>query len=83
MIRFTWDLSPPCPFGRMDDARFGGRTSTEAKRLGDAWLGNQLTYLYGPAGVGKTSLLLPGGRRQRGATLRRLAPRSACCRSAA
>ena len=49
----------PRPFGRMDDARFGGRT-TEAKRLGDAWLGNQLTYLYGPAGVGKTSLLVAG-----------------------
>jgi len=49
----------PRPFGRTDDARFGGRTA-EATQLGEAWLGNQLTYLYGPAGVGKTSLLIAG-----------------------
>lgn len=47
------------PYRRADSARFRGRAS-EADELGTAWLQNQLTYLCGPAGIGKTSLLVAG-----------------------
>lgn len=47
------------PYSRADSARFRGRAS-EADRLGAAWLRNRLTYLCGPAGIGKTSLLVAG-----------------------
>lgn len=47
------------PFARIESGRFFGRT-TEVEDLGRHWLGNRLTYLYGPAGIGKTSLLTAG-----------------------
>ena len=47
------------PYRRDDSTRFRGRAS-EADTLGTAWLQNQLTYLCGPAGIGKTSLLVAG-----------------------
>lgn len=47
------------PYRRADSTRFRGRAS-EADRLGIAWLQNRLTYLCGPAGIGKTSLLVAG-----------------------
>lgn len=47
------------PYSRADSARFRGRAG-EADRLGVAWLANRLTYLCGPAGIGKTSLLVAG-----------------------
>jgi hypothetical protein len=47
------------PYRRADSIRFRGRAS-EADRLGAAWLQNRLTYLCGPAGIGKTSLLVAG-----------------------
>lgn len=47
------------PYSRADSAQFRGRAS-EADRLSAAWLANRLTYLCGPAGIGKTSLLVAG-----------------------
>jgi hypothetical protein len=47
------------PYRRADTARFRGRGG-EADRIGAIWLQNQLTYLCGPAGIGKTSLLVAG-----------------------
>ena len=47
------------PFERADSGRFFGR-KTEAADLGRYWLENRVTYLYGPAGIGKTSLLTAG-----------------------
>jgi len=47
------------PFRRSEDGRFFGRTA-EAARLVGEWRHNPLTYLVGPAGIGKTSLLNAG-----------------------
>jgi len=47
------------PFERTDSGRFFGRTA-EAAYLGQRWAENPLTYLSGPAGIGKTSLLAAG-----------------------
>ena len=47
------------PFGRDDSGKFFGR-SEEADELSALWLGHPLTFLYGPAGIGKTSLLAAG-----------------------
>jgi hypothetical protein len=47
------------PFEREESGRFFGR-KTEAADLGRHWLENRVTYLYGPAGIGKTSLLTAG-----------------------
>jgi tetratricopeptide (TPR) repeat protein len=47
------------PFTRADSGRFFGRTA-EAARLAQEWLQNRLTFLAGPAGIGKTSLLTAG-----------------------
>lgn len=47
------------PFERAESDRFFGR-ETEAADLGRHWLENPVTYLYGPAGIGKTSLLTAG-----------------------
>lgn len=47
------------PFGRDDSGKFFGRKA-EAEALSAHWLGNPLTFLYGPAGIGKTSLLAAG-----------------------
>ena len=49
----------PRPFERTDDGRFFGRTA-KAAYIGQQWLENPLTFLYGPAGIGKTSLLTAG-----------------------
>ena len=49
----------PRPFRRTDADRFFGR-SLEARDVKHLWIGNQLTVLHGPAGVGKTSLLQAG-----------------------
>lgn len=49
----------PRPFERTDSGRFFGRTA-EAAYLGQLWLENRVTFLYGPAGIGKTSLLTAG-----------------------
>jgi len=49
----------PRPFTRTESGRFFGRT-TEVEDLGRHWLENRVTYLYGPAGIGKTSLLTAG-----------------------
>ncbi|TDB91113.1 tetratricopeptide repeat protein [Actinomadura sp. KC216] len=49
----------PRPFDTADAAIFLGRAD-EAAALADAWRGNRLTVLHGPAGVGKTSLLSAG-----------------------
>lgn len=49
----------PRPYGRTDDARFFGRAA-EAESVGRQWLKHPLTFLYGPAGIGKTSLLTAG-----------------------
>ncbi len=49
----------PRPFGRTDDGRFFGRTA-EAAYLGERWAQNPLTFLSGPSGIGKTSLLTAG-----------------------
>jgi tetratricopeptide (TPR) repeat protein len=49
----------PQPFRQADRDRFYGRT-TEAALLAEWWRHNNLTYLVGPAGCGKTSLLLAG-----------------------
>jgi tetratricopeptide (TPR) repeat protein len=47
------------PFTSADSGRFFGRTA-EAARLAQEWLRNRLTFLAGPAGIGKTSLLTAG-----------------------
>ena len=47
------------PFGREDSGRFFGRAG-EAGELSSLWLQHRLTFLSGPAGVGKTSLLAAG-----------------------
>jgi tetratricopeptide (TPR) repeat protein len=47
------------PFTRDERARFFGRTA-EAALLADEWRRNNLTFLVGPAGIGKTSLLTAG-----------------------
>jgi len=47
------------PYARNDSDRFFGRTA-EAAYLGQKWLENRVTFLYGPAGIGKTSLLTAG-----------------------
>lgn len=49
----------PRPFERTDDGRFFGRTA-EAAYVGQQWLKNPLTFLCGPTGIGKTSLLTAG-----------------------
>jgi hypothetical protein len=46
-------------FRRIDSGKFFGR-SIEAQRLSSLWLQNRLTFLSGPAGIGKTSLLEAG-----------------------
>jgi hypothetical protein len=47
------------PFSRAESGRFFGRAA-EADHLVAEWLTNPLTYLTGPAGIGKTSLLTAG-----------------------
>ncbi|HEY5987598.1 MAG TPA: hypothetical protein VIV12_14670, partial [Streptosporangiaceae bacterium] len=47
------------PFARAESGRFFGRTA-EAAYLGQLWLENRLTFLAGPSGIGKTSLLMAG-----------------------
>jgi tetratricopeptide (TPR) repeat protein len=49
----------PRPFRQADRDRFYGRT-TEATLLAEWWQHNNVTYVVGPAGCGKTSLLLAG-----------------------
>ena len=48
------------PFRREDSGRFFGR-ETETEELSALWLQHRLTFVSGPAGLGKTSLL--AGRR--------------------
>jgi hypothetical protein len=47
------------PFRHAESGRFFGRTA-EAALLADEWRRNPLTFLTGPAGIGKTSLLTAG-----------------------
>jgi hypothetical protein len=47
------------PFQRADSGRFYGRDE-EAAALAAAWRSNRLTFVSGPAGVGKSSLLAAG-----------------------
>lgn len=47
------------PFTRAEAGRFFGRTA-EAARLVGEWLSNPITFLTGPSGIGKTSLLTAG-----------------------
>jgi hypothetical protein len=47
------------PFRRTDSGRFFGRAA-EAAKLSEIWLQNRLTFMFGPAGIGKTSLLAAG-----------------------
>jgi len=47
------------PFQRADSGRFFGR-ATEAAALATAWRSNRLTFVSGPAGVGKSSLVAAG-----------------------
>lgn len=44
------------PFTSADSARFGGRDA-EGAELRDLWQSSRVTFLVGPAGIGKTSLL--------------------------
>ncbi|GAA3135258.1 hypothetical protein GCM10010466_27610 [Planomonospora alba] len=46
-------------FRREDSARFFGR-ARESHEVADLWQANRLTILYGPSGVGKTSLIQAG-----------------------
>ncbi|GGK87481.1 hypothetical protein Ppa06_52100 [Planomonospora parontospora subsp. parontospora] len=46
-------------FRREDSARFFGR-ARESHEIADLWQANRLTILYGPSGVGKTSLIQAG-----------------------
>jgi len=47
------------PFQRGDSGRFFGRDA-EAAELSTLWLRRRLTFISGPAGIGKTSLLTAG-----------------------
>lgn len=47
------------PFQRADSGRFFGRDA-EAAELSETWLRNRLTYVTGPAGIGKSSLVSAG-----------------------
>jgi tetratricopeptide (TPR) repeat protein len=47
------------PFRGTESGRFFGRTA-EAASLAEEWQRNPLTFLTGPAGIGKTSLLTAG-----------------------
>jgi tetratricopeptide (TPR) repeat protein len=47
------------PFSQAESSRFFGR-GPETDQLVAEWLANPLTYLTGPAGIGKTSLLTAG-----------------------
>jgi hypothetical protein len=47
------------PFHRADSGRFFGR-DVEAAELSETWLRNRLTYVFGPAGIGKSSLVSAG-----------------------
>ncbi|GAA0429987.1 hypothetical protein Acor_45600 [Acrocarpospora corrugata] len=47
------------PFDADHAERFFGR-SRESRELADLWCSNQLVILYGPSGIGKTSLLRAG-----------------------
>lgn len=47
------------PFGPQDADRFFGRTR-EIREIAALWCSNKLTVVYGPSGVGKTSLLHAG-----------------------
>jgi hypothetical protein len=47
------------PFGVEDNDRFFGRVK-ESHEVAALWRANKLTVLYGPSGVGKTSLLQAG-----------------------
>jgi len=47
------------PFRREDSGRFFGREA-EAAQLSALWLRHRLTFVSGPAGIGKTSLLAAG-----------------------
>lgn len=47
------------PFTRADSLKFFGR-AREAHEVSDLWQANRLTILYGPSGVGKTSLIQAG-----------------------
>lgn len=47
------------PYGQGDRDRFFGRTS-ECQELGYLWPSKRLVVLYGPSGVGKTSLINAG-----------------------
>lgn len=49
----------PRPFQRADSGRFFGRDA-EAAELSETWLRNRLTYVSGPAGIGKSSLVSAG-----------------------
>src|SRR5215831_3442836 len=51
----------PRAFGLADRGRFFGRAE-EVATVAQWWLNNRLTYLTGPAGCGKTSLLEAGLR---------------------
>ncbi|GAA2863916.1 hypothetical protein GCM10010517_23050 [Streptosporangium fragile] len=46
-------------FRREDDAKFFGR-ARESYEVSDLWQAGRLTVLYGPSGVGKTSLIQAG-----------------------
>ncbi|MEV8632712.1 hypothetical protein AB0395_13735 [Streptosporangium sp. NPDC051023] len=46
-------------FRREDDSKFFGR-ARESHEVSDLWQANRLTVLYGPSGVGKTSLIQAG-----------------------
>lgn len=47
------------PFNRDDSGKFFGRAE-EATELSSLWLQHKLTFVSGPAGIGKTSLLKAG-----------------------
>ncbi|WP_061295179.1 tetratricopeptide repeat protein [Herbidospora cretacea] len=49
----------PRAFLRQDSGKFFGR-EREAHEVCDLWRSNQITVLYGPSGVGKTSLINAG-----------------------
>jgi Flp pilus assembly protein TadD len=49
----------PRPFRRADADRFFGRAE-QARKVRSSWLSQRVTVVYGPTGVGKTSLLQAG-----------------------
>ncbi|HEU5158112.1 MAG TPA: tetratricopeptide repeat protein [Streptosporangiaceae bacterium] len=49
----------PRPFSRADADRYFGRAE-QAREVRSQWLSQRVTVVYGPAGVGKTSLLHAG-----------------------